>query len=83
MLTVCLLFGNYKISGEFISLRFTKKEHKMEPKTYKLTKIEGEYAYLSPIEGGEELFIALALLPIGADIGSLLLYENFEFSLFE
>lgn len=55
----------------------------MEPKTYKLTKIEGEYAYLSPIEGGEELFIALALLPIGADIGSLLLYENFEFSLFE
>ena len=55
----------------------------MEPKTYKLTKIEGEYAYLSHIEGGEELFIALALLPIGADIGSLLLYENFEFSLFE
>ena len=55
----------------------------MGPKDYTVVKIEGEYAYLSPIEGGEELFIALALLPIGADIDSLLLYENFEFSLFE
>ena len=55
----------------------------MEPKIYSLTKIEGEYAYLTDEKSGEELFIALALLPIGADIGSLLLYENFEFSLFE
>lgn len=51
--------------------------------TFKITKIEGEYAYLqnqsAPLE--DELFIALALLPAGADIGSLLSYENFEFSL--
>lgn len=51
----------------------------MEPKYYTLTKIEGEYAYLAD-EGGEELFIALALLPTGADIGTKLKYENFEFS---
>jgi len=51
--------------------------------TYTITKIEGDYAYLTP-EGGAlkgELFIALALLPVGADIGSRLSYENFEFTL--
>ena len=51
--------------------------------TYTITKIEGDYAYLTP-EGGaskDELFIALALLPVGADIGSRLSYENFEFTL--
>lgn len=53
----------------------------MEAKFYLLTKIEGEYAYLSPEEGGEELFIAMALLPLGVDIGSKLKYENFEFEL--
>jgi hypothetical protein len=52
----------------------------MEAKYYRLTKIEGEYAYLSD-ESGEELFIALALLPQGADIGDALKYEGFEFSL--
>ena len=37
----------------------------MEEKIYVLKKIEGEYAYLTPEEGGDELFIAMALLPIG------------------
>ena len=54
-------------------------ENNME-KIYKITKIEGEYAYLSD-EGGEELFIAMALLPFGVDIGSRLSYENLEFSI--
>ena len=53
----------------------------MEPKIYLVTKIEGEYAYLSDEKSGEELFIALALLPLGADIGTRLLYENFEFTI--
>ena len=35
----------------------------MEPKDYVVKKIEGEYATLSDIRTGEELFIALALLP--------------------
>ena len=52
----------------------------METKVYEITKIDGDYAYLKS-EGGEELFIAMALLPLGADIGSRLLYENLEFSL--
>ena len=53
----------------------------MEEKIYKVTKIEGEYAYLAPDEGGEELFIAMALLPLGADIGTRLKYANFEFEI--
>ena len=34
---------------------------------YILSRIEGEYAYLKRESDGEELFIALALLPFGAD----------------
>ena len=51
----------------------------MNGQIFKITRIEGEYAYLAPEDGGEEIFIALALLPIGADIGDVLSYENFEF----
>ena len=55
----------------------------MEPKNYTVTKIEGEYAYLRE-EGGaadEELFIALALLPLGTDVGSRLHWEPFTYTL--
>jgi len=55
----------------------------MESKIFEVTKIEGEYAYLTPDDGSEELFIALALLPLGIDIGTRLKCENFEFSLYE
>lgn len=52
----------------------------MERKEYTVSRIEGEYAYLADTECGEELFIAMALLPPGVDVGSRLRYENFEFS---
>lgn len=52
----------------------------MEPKDYIVTKIEGEYAYIKD-ESGNEIFIALALLPAGTDIGSNLHYEMFEYTL--
>ncbi len=55
----------------------------MEKRRFALTKIEGEYAYLTEQSSGEELFIAMALLPADADIGSILEYENFEFLLCE
>jgi len=42
--------------------------------------ISGEYATLVS-KDGEELFIAMALLPPGCDVGTRLSYENFEFSL--
>ncbi len=53
----------------------------MDGKKFILSRIDGEYAYLSPIDGGDEVFIALALLPPGSDIGSVLICENFSFSL--
>ena len=53
----------------------------MEPKDYKITKIEGEYAYLTDLQSGEELFIAMALLPLGADVGNTLHYEMLEYTI--
>ena len=53
----------------------------MEEKDYLVTKIEGEYATLSDRASGETLFIALALLPMGVDVGSALHYANFTFEL--
>lgn len=55
----------------------------MEPKEYTLVRIEGEYAYLRE-DGGlpeDDIFIALALLPLGADEGSRLRFENFVYTL--
>jgi hypothetical protein len=52
----------------------------MEAKIYSLTKIEGDYAYLTD-EGGEELFIAMALLPSGVDIGTRLHYEMLSYTI--
>ena len=53
----------------------------MEPKDYILDRTDGEYAYLKDIENGNEVFIALALLPIGADAGSKIHFEMFEYTL--
>ena len=55
----------------------------MERKEYSISKIEGEYAYLLDKKSGEELFIAMALLPFGVDIGTSLAYENFEFTILD
>ena len=57
----------------------------MEPKDYILVKIEGEYAYLREIGKCEadDVFIALALLPMGADIGTKLHCEFFQYTIIE
>ena len=57
----------------------------MEPKDYIVVKIEGEYAYLREIGKGEEsdVFIALALLPMGTDIGTKLHCEFFQYTVIE
>ncbi len=54
----------------------------MEPKDYTVRRIEGEYAILCD-ESGEELFIAMALLPLGTDIGTRLHYEMLEYTIVE
>jgi len=52
----------------------------METKIYKITKIEGEYAILTD-EAGDELFIAMALLPMGVDVGTVLKYTFPDFEI--
>lgn len=53
----------------------------MEPKDYIIIKIEGEYATLRESDGTNELFIAMALLPQGSDVGTRLHFENLEYSI--
>ena len=58
----------------------------MEPKDYTLIRIEGEYAYLREIgetNPEKDIFIALALLPAGVDVGDRLHYELFTYTLME
>ncbi|MBR5219590.1 MAG: hypothetical protein IKV66_01240 [Clostridia bacterium] len=55
----------------------------MEPKDYIVIKIAGEYATLQEIGTEEELFIALALLPEGTDLGTRLHYEMFSYEIAE
>lgn len=55
----------------------------MEPRDYTVVKIEGEYAYLRE-EGKtaeDDIFIALALLPPGVNIGTHLHYEMLEYTI--
>lgn len=53
----------------------------METKYYIVTKIEGEYAYICEEGTQNELFIAMALLPEGVDIGTRLKYEMLEYEI--
>ena len=57
----------------------------METKYYTVLKIEGEYAYLGEIgnEGAEPIFVAMALLPFGTDVGTRLKCEYFQYSLMD
>lgn len=58
-------------------------EEEMEARYYEVTKIEGEYAYIKDKETGEEIFIAMFLLPEGVDIGTKLKYEMLEYEVIE
>ena len=53
----------------------------MEPKEYIVSRVEGDYAYLKDEESGDEVFIALALLPEGVDIGTKRHYEMFAYTI--
>ena len=56
----------------------------MEPKSYVVSLIDGDYAWLSCTSAKEEpFFIARALLPLEIDEGSRLKLENFQFVLID
>lgn len=52
----------------------------MEPTYYTVDTINGDYAYLTSDEGVANQ-VAMFLLPEGTDVGSRLLFENFEWTL--
>ena len=53
----------------------------METRYYYVIKIEGEYATLCDKDTGDEIFIALFLLPEGTDIGTQLKYEMLQYEI--
>ena len=55
----------------------------MESKDYIVARIEGEYAILQETASRDELFIAMALLPGGCDVGTKLRYELLEYTILE
>ena len=59
---------------------FNKGGCKMEPVCYTVNTINGDYAYMTS-DSGVENQVAMFLLPDGTDVGSRLLWENFEWTL--
>jgi len=55
----------------------------MESKEYIISRIDGEYAYLEDLVSGEELFIAMALLPVEVEVGTKLAYQFPDFTVIE
>ena len=54
----------------------------METKIFTVSRIDGDYAWLSCADSQDEpLFIARALLPMEIDEGSRLRFENFQFEM--
>lgn len=52
----------------------------MEPAYYTVLSINGDYAYLRS-DGGLDNQVAMFLLPEGTEVGSRLLWENFQWTL--
>jgi len=52
----------------------------MDPVYYTVNSINGDYAYMVS-DTGVDNQVAMFLLPEGTDVGSRLLFENFEWTL--
>ena len=55
----------------------------METRYYEVVRIEGEYAYIREQSTGDEIFIAMFLLPEGVDIGTKLKYEMLQYEIID
>ena len=54
----------------------------MEPTYYTVNTINGDYAYMTS-DSGVENQVAMFLLPPETDVGTRLLFENFEWTVVE
>ena len=62
------------------SIQRIREEREIEPVCYTVQTINGDYAYLLS-DSGVENQVAMFLLPEGTDVGSRLLWENFQWTL--
>lgn len=53
----------------------------MFDKIYTVRQIDGDYAHLTDISSGEEILVAMALLPIETDEGDTLEYKDFQYTI--
>ena len=53
------------------------------PISYTVEKIDGDYAFLRPKDGGDCNQVARALLPIDIQEGTRLLWENLSYRIIE
>ena len=63
-----------------LSISIKRRTKDMEPHDYIVKRIDGEYAVLSDEKTGEELLIALFLLPQETDVGVRLHYEDLTYT---
>ena len=63
-----------------LSGRQSEEEPAMEPMEYTVHSINGDYADLVS-DTGVENHVAMFLLPEGTDVGSRLLFEDFQWTL--
>jgi len=69
-----------KREEEYAILALKRGAAKMEAVYYTVDTINGDYAYLTS-DSGVKNQVAMFLLPEGTDVGSRLLWENFEWTL--
>ncbi len=57
----------------------------MGPFFYEISRISGDYAYLvrTDIDDKDEMIVALALLPLGTDVGTRLKWEDFVYTVLD
>ena len=55
----------------------------MGPFEYTVIKIDGDYAVLKRDDTSEDILVARALLPDTINEGTVLLWENFEYSIMQ
>lgn len=55
----------------------------METRIYKVARIDGDYAHLTDTKTGDDVLVAMALLPEETDEGMTLKWENLVYSVVE
>lgn len=55
----------------------------MEPRIYKVARIDGDYAHLTDTKTGEDVLVAMALLPEETDEGMTLKWEDLVYTVMD